>query len=65
MPLVKPEIRYTYQDYLTWDDEERWEIIEGVPYKMAPAPTLTHQTAAGNFSRKLKKPCKGRNVLHL
>ena len=26
--------RYTYADYVTWDDGERWELIDGVPYKM-------------------------------
>ncbi len=34
---------YTYADYLTWPDEERWEIIDGVAYDMSPSPTLRHQ----------------------
>jgi len=24
--------RYTYADYCTWDDGERWELIEGIPF---------------------------------
>jgi Uma2 family endonuclease len=32
---------YTYEDYLHW--EGRWEIIEGVPFAMSPAPTPKHQ----------------------
>lgn len=32
---------FTYADYLTWSDEERWEIIDGVPYSMSPAPGTT------------------------
>ncbi len=32
---------YTYDDYLAWDGE--WELISGIPYAMAPAPTITHQ----------------------
>ena len=27
---VKSVTKYTYADYLTWDDDERWEIIEGI-----------------------------------
>ena len=33
---------FTYADYLTWPDEERWEIIEGVPFSMS-APSDIHQ----------------------
>ena len=54
--------RYTYADYLTWDDDERWELIDGVPYIMA-GPSLQHQGVLGNLFFQLKlflkgKPCK-------
>jgi len=29
------DIRYTYADYLLWDDDVRRELIDGVPYLMA------------------------------
>jgi Uma2 family endonuclease len=34
MPVPKPrnDYKYSYADYLSWPDQERWEIIEGVPY---------------------------------
>jgi hypothetical protein len=35
--------KYTYADYETWDDSERWEIIDGFPYNMSPAPSRIHQ----------------------
>jgi Uma2 family endonuclease len=35
-------------------DEERWELIDGVPVMMAP-PTLTHQRIAGNVQRLLNE----------
>ncbi len=52
MPLPKPhtEERYTYADYLTWPDDERWELIDGVPYAMSPAPGVNHQ----RVSRRLE-----------
>jgi hypothetical protein len=31
MPLPKREY-YTYDDYATWDDDVRYELIAGVPY---------------------------------
>ena len=35
--------RYTYSDYCKWDDDERRELIDGVPYAMA-AHTRLHQS---------------------
>ena len=38
-------------------DEERWELIDGVPVMMAP-PTLAHQWIAGNLQRLLNEALK-------
>ena len=38
-PSERRKERYTYADYLQWPDGERWEIIDGVPYNMSPAPS--------------------------
>ncbi|MDR2049545.1 MAG: Uma2 family endonuclease [Treponema sp.] len=53
---------YTYADYLEWDTDERYEIIDGEAYMMS-APTVSHQTISGelfgqvwNFLRD--KPCR-------
>lgn len=40
---IKKNEKYTYADYLTWPEGERWEIIEGIPYNMSPAPSRRHQ----------------------
>jgi Uma2 family endonuclease len=56
--------RYTYADYLTWPEGERWELIDGVPYSMSPAPSVEHQKIQGNLLRELfsyfrkESPCK-------
>lgn len=34
---------YTYNDYLNWPDEERWEIVNGEAYNITPAPSTNHQ----------------------
>ncbi len=46
-PSLKTNAHYTYGDYLTWTNEARWEIIEGVAYCMSPALTTAHQRISG------------------
>lgn len=41
--------RYTVTDYLCWPDDERWELIAGAAYNMSPAPTIKHQSIAGDI----------------
>ena len=60
-PLRKEE-HYTYEDFCTWDDGERWELIDGIAYMMA-APLRVHQEISGNLHFQLydflkNKPCK-------
>ncbi|MFW5444399.1 MAG: Uma2 family endonuclease [Methylococcaceae bacterium] len=43
---------YTFKDYQHW--EGNWELIEGMPYAMAPSPSVTHQTVALNIASKIK-----------
>lgn len=57
----KEDKRYTYADYITWPDNERWEIIAGEAYSMSPAPKTKHQDIAGFFYITIKthkdNPC--------
>ncbi|WP_456379496.1 Uma2 family endonuclease [Thiolapillus sp.] len=43
---------YTYEDYVQW--EGRWELIDGIPYAMTPAPSIEHQAISNNISWLLK-----------
>jgi Uma2 family endonuclease len=50
---------YTYDDYVRW--EGRWEIINGIPYAMVPAPAFKHQVISNNIAAQLfwlLKDCK-------
>jgi Uma2 family endonuclease len=54
---------HTYGEYLTWPDELRFELIDGVAYCMAPGPNLEHQDFAGEIYFQLRlalqgKPCR-------
>ncbi|MDR2167905.1 MAG: Uma2 family endonuclease [Clostridiales bacterium] len=46
--LRKVETHYTYADYAKWDTDERFELIDGVPYAMA-SPSWKHQQVLGNL----------------
>lgn len=35
--------KFNYSDYLTWPNDERWEIIKGEAFNMSPAPSPRHQ----------------------
>jgi Uma2 family endonuclease len=43
LPAQKKNERYTYKDYLTWPEQERWEIIDGIAFDTTPAPSFNHQ----------------------
>ncbi len=45
--------KYTYRDYLSWPEDERWELLEGVPAAMTPAPSTAHQVIVGELFRQL------------
>lgn len=65
MPLAQRDDsqRWTYADYLTWPDDQRWEVIDGVAYAMSPAPGVAHQRISRTLTRIIDthligKPCE-------
>ncbi len=50
---VRKDRKYTYDDYCTWPDEERWEIIEGSAYNMSPSPSVKHQRVVSLLDRRI------------
>ena len=63
MPMPKENGRYAYEDYYSWDDGKRWELFEGIPHAMSPAPSPAHQGIARELVRQfgnflLGKPCR-------
>jgi len=60
MDAQRIETHYTYADYCAWDDETRYELIDGVPYAMSPAPTQAHQTIIGRIFNEIFNFLKGK-----
>lgn len=48
LPALKDD-GFTYQDYMAWPDQERWEIIHGEAFAMTPAPSTRHQMISRNL----------------
>ncbi|NLI79605.1 MAG: Uma2 family endonuclease [Candidatus Riflebacteria bacterium] len=54
---------FTYGDYLTWPEGERWEIIDGEAFDMTAAPALDHQELLAELVTQFRtflrgKPCR-------
>lgn len=45
--------KWTYADYLTWPDDERWELIYGMAYNQSPVSQVLHQRVVGRIFAKL------------
>ncbi|MDD2510960.1 MAG: Uma2 family endonuclease [Syntrophomonas sp.] len=63
VPASKPDKKYTYAEYLQWPGNERWEIIDGKPFLMSPAPLTEHQRVLGQLFGQIwmglqQKPCQ-------
>lgn len=54
--------RATWDDYRSWTDDQRWELIDGHPYLMS-APSTLHQELVGTFYIGMaaclrRRPCR-------
>ena len=59
--LTDPIKTYTYKDYLSYDEGERIEIIEGEIYNMSPAPSRIHQKIIMDISYKIRQYIENNN----
>ncbi|HHB13010.1 MAG TPA: Uma2 family endonuclease [Chromatiales bacterium] len=58
-PEPRDDRHHTYGEYLTWPEDVRYELIDGVAYLMAPAPGLSHQDVAGEIYLQLRQQLDG------
>jgi Uma2 family endonuclease len=60
LPHHKESRLYTYADYLTWPEGERYELIDGVVYAMGPAPVRRHQKVLLQLARQVADALDGK-----
>lgn len=59
---VKILPHYSYQDYCQW--EGKWELIEGIPYAMSPAPSHEHQHVSSTLSFLFERALRNTRCTH-
>lgn len=60
LPL-RDTLHHTYADYLTWSDETRDELIDGVAYvREPPAPSRSHQEVVGELYFQIRLAIEGK-----
>ncbi len=63
MPSRSPSRKgasYTWRDYCSSPEDERWEILGGVAYAMVPAPSTKHQTVTLNLAAQIRAGWAGK-----
>jgi Uma2 family endonuclease len=50
MAIPNEKEKYSYADYLTWDEGERLELIDGEIFNMSPTPSRRHQQVLRELS---------------
>lgn len=64
MALPAEKERYTYADYLSWDnDVEQFEIIDGEAILMAPGASNSHQGISVSIASQLYAYLKGKSCV--
>jgi Uma2 family endonuclease len=54
-------LHHTYADYLTWPEDLRYELIDGVAYMVTPAPSRPHQEIVGEIHRQSANALQGKH----
>jgi len=59
MALPATSERFAFGAYCTWPEDERWELIDGVPFAMSPAPDWPHQSLVATLTAAIFSHLKG------
>jgi len=58
---LKAGEKFTLDQWRTWPEGERWELIGGVAYAMSPAPRVPHQRLSLSLSSALNAFLEGKD----
>ncbi len=59
-PAISPDSHYTWDDYVTWPEGSRWELIGGQPLAMSPSPVTRHQDILGALHAQMRPFFRGK-----
>lgn len=59
MAVPAGNVRYTFSDFLSWEEDKRIELIDGEAYMMA-TPSRIHQKISGEIFRQLANYLEGK-----
>jgi hypothetical protein len=62
LPIGQAGGRYTYADYLTWEDDQRVELIKGTVFRFAAAPRTNHQRVSLKIATALFTFLRGQTL---
>ena len=58
---TQPAVKFTYEDYLTTPEDERYELLDG-DLMMVPAPNLKHQKVQRHLGQRLSQFIEERDL---
>ena len=61
MEQVQEQQRYSWREYLSWPEWERYELIDGLAYARSPSPRRRHQEIAGEMHRQMANALRDRD----
>jgi Uma2 family endonuclease len=57
---ARKRVKYSWTDYQSWSDDQRWEIIGGDAYAMSPSPSWRHQKIVTELAVQMHRFFKGK-----
>jgi Uma2 family endonuclease len=64
-PQLASNQNYTVNDYLAWNDGQRYELLHGGVHAMSPAPSWQHQLISGNLEFEIKSHLRPRKICQI
>jgi Uma2 family endonuclease len=61
MVMAQPKIKageFSYADYMHWPEHERWQLLDGFAFAMAP-PSVAHQIVVSEIATQLRMQLRG------
>ena len=64
-PDLTAKRHYTVDDYTSWNDGQRYELLHGDVHAMTPAPSWLHQVVSANLGFEIQARLRSMKKCHL